>query len=162
MRGLVWVLLLAAPAGCRFDPFGVDRVTPDAAVDPPDGQGPPVDAGPPAADASPCAAKEVFASSAHTCALRGDGVVWCWGLNAHGEVGFPASDACSSPPRDCNPRPAIVPAPPAATLGLGDRHTCMVGVDGQVFCWGDDAGGQFGDGNPDSSGVTPVMVTGLA
>jgi alpha-tubulin suppressor-like RCC1 family protein len=31
---------------------------------------------------------EVAAGYNHTCALRNDGTVWCWGYNGNGELGM--------------------------------------------------------------------------
>ena len=47
------------------------------------------------------------------------------------------------------------------TLTAGDGHTCMIAADGHVWCWGDNALGQLGNGTKTSS-VAPVQVSGLA
>ncbi len=58
---------------------------------------------------------------------------------------------------------ASISGPPliANVLTAGDDHTCMVGADGHVWCWGDNTVGQLGNGTNTPS-VAPVEVSGLA
>ena len=59
--------------------------------------------------------------------------------------------------------PAAAGNPPevqATFVETGFRHTCVVITDGGVQCWGDNSGGQLGDGT-DVSRLTPTPVVGL-
>ena len=58
----------------------------------------------------------------HTCGVKSDGSVECWGENNHGQ---------SSPPSDTFWR-----------LSAGYFHTCGVTSHGTVECWGNDGNGQ--------------------
>ena len=58
----------------------------------------------------------------HTCGLREDGSVACWGYNDHGQA-TPSQGTFTS-------------------VNAGFGHTCGVRVDGSVACWGDDQSGQ--------------------
>ena len=81
----------------------------------------------------------------HTCALAANGTASCWGLNDRGQLGGTGTDAC--PANTCSTTPVFVSAPtPFTTLALGDLHTCAMDEGGQVYCWGDNEGGQLGDG----------------
>jgi alpha-tubulin suppressor-like RCC1 family protein len=128
-------------AGCTFDRAGIA-----GDVAPPD-----------AAEVDPCAAEEVAAGARHTCARRGDGSILCWGDNALGALGGPSQTTCPATGFGCSPSPALVEGlAPVADLALGDGHTCGVAFDRRIFCWGDNAAGQFG-GGPTGS-VEPVVI----
>jgi hypothetical protein len=56
-------------------------------------------------------------------------------------------------------RAADLPPISAITSGLG--HWCLLGVDGSIWCWGQNSDGQLGNGTTDSSIHAPVRVQGL-
>lgn len=71
----------------------------------------------------------IDAGRAHTCALRADGSVWCWGANAHGQTGD-AGGAVAT-------RIQQVPlAEPVVALTVGGDTSCAIGVSGVWSCWG--------------------------
>jgi alpha-tubulin suppressor-like RCC1 family protein len=87
----------------------------------------------------------------HTCALRKDGKLFCWGGNDNAEVGVPAGGNVL--------RPVEVPNSLSIrklTLGLGS--SCALTSDDRVACWGDDQFGQLGDGAAGGSRPTPAFV----
>jgi alpha-tubulin suppressor-like RCC1 family protein len=101
-------------------------------------------------DAGPCAAVGISASGAHTCAIRSDASVWCWGKNGQGEIAVPplssgqcfvspVTHACVTSPR------RVTLADPVVALGMGDQHSCALTAS-KTFCWGANDGGQFGNG----------------
>lgn len=99
------------------------------------------------ADASQCVATEVVASKAHTCAMRADGYLWCWGGNDQGESGTVpiASGACPVFPSSCVPLPMHVALPAAASaIALGATDTCAI-AGATTYCWGADDAEEFGD-----------------
>ncbi len=89
----------------------------------------------------------IACGEAHTCVLRSDGAVLCWGLDTSGQTSAPLST--STPP-------TVVPlSGPASAIGLGELHSCAV-VSSHVFCWGDDLVGQLASNVPKSA--TPLYV----
>lgn len=83
---------------------------------------------------------EVCAAERHTCGLRKDGSLACWGGNAKGQLGL----------GDFEPRvvPASVEAlPQAQSVACGGSVTCAVAAEGALYCWGDNAEGELGQGD---------------
>src|SRR5580765_5197171 len=67
----------------------------------------------------------VSAGGAHTCAVKANGDVDCWGLNDDGQ----AADQTG----------------PYVQVSAGFLHTCAVKANGDVDCWGDNGFGQATD-----------------
>jgi alpha-tubulin suppressor-like RCC1 family protein len=92
----------------------------------------------------------------HSCGLRNDGVVGCWGLNTDHQLG----DGSNVSFRASVVRTLV----PAFTVRLstsgGAGHTCAVTNEDtdNAFCWGFNAYGQIGDGTT-TEHATPVRVS---
>jgi len=89
----------------------------------------------------------------HTCALKSDGTVWCWGDNEYGELGDGTTTERHTPVQVSGLTNVVAVAP-------GSVHTCALKSDGTVWCWGDNYYGQLGDGTT-TERHTPVQVSGL-
>jgi alpha-tubulin suppressor-like RCC1 family protein len=87
----------------------------------------------------PCAcAVEIAAGEEHTCAVRDDGSVVCWGINDQGELGIGHAG-------DPEPWPQVVALPGDVTadaLETGNHITCVTGSDGALYCWGRNTHGE--------------------
>lgn len=84
----------------------------------------------------------VSAGPSHTCSVADDEGVWCWGNNAFGPVTPTEVDAIVPPTR--------VPTESERgvflySVGAGLVHSCGIGTDAAVTCWGCGALGQLGD-----------------
>ncbi len=91
----------------------------------------------PAASSTPA----VSAGGWHTCVVKTDGTIACWGNNADGETAIPAG------------------LPAVAQLAAGFYHNCVAERTGAVACWGDDS---YGESTPPASLNSVVQVsTGL-
>ncbi len=93
------------------------------------------------------------AGSYHSVAVMGDGTVWTWGSNGHGELGDGSRTNSFTPV--CVRNVTRVKATAA-----GDGFTAVLRKDGTVWTWGDNTYGQLGDGTTDGKTV-PVQVVGL-
>jgi alpha-tubulin suppressor-like RCC1 family protein len=108
---------------------------------------------------------EVAAGGGFTCARTMAGEVWCWGGNEQGELGDGSLDHGAT----CNPGMSIIDCSrtPVRVMGVsnaidvaaGAGHACALADDGSVWCWGENARKQLGDGTRDPS-ATPVRVMG--
>ena len=100
-----------------------------------------------------CAGEEIIglgAGSLHTCALRQNGQVACWGLGANGQLGTGATSSSRVPT-------AVLSVPPGVTsVAAGGRQSCLVAGD-RAYCWGYNMAGQLGDGTTfQRNSPTPV------
>lgn len=97
-------------------------------------------------------ATSVTAGETHSCALE-DGKVWCWGNNAHGELGDGTFVQRDTP---------VLALDGATKVVAGINHTCaIVGAAGHVSCWGRNDLGQLGDGST-ANRATPSEVAGVS
>ena len=80
--------------------------------------------GPPAAAGSFVSVSAGFNGGhiSHTCGVKSDGSVACWGRDEYGQATPPEGSFVS--------------------VSAGEDHTCVVRSDGSVACWGDDKCGQ--------------------
>lgn len=90
----------------------------------------------------------------HSCALRKDGSLRCWGDARDGQLGNGKSATQSyATPVEVDPR-----VQPAAWVSAGEDHTCAVkSPEGTVWCWGANQGLQLGVWGAKEPG--PVEVT---
>ncbi len=88
-------------------------------------------------------ASDVAAGLEHSCALRPDGQVMCWGRNLNGQIGAGAFGGILASPN------LVVGAKDAVQIAAGGATTCIVQKAGTVQCWGGgdkcQLGGQPGD-----------------
>ncbi len=95
----------------------------------------------------------VTAGGLHTCAVRTDATLWCWGNNASGQLGDGYSATRTAP--------AQIGAATWARVSAGVAHTCATRVDGTLWCWGSNQYGQLGDGST-ANRMTPTRAGDVA
>lgn len=95
-------------------------------------------------------AKTISARQNHACALDQGGKAYCWGVNAHGQLGVGDTENRSAPT-------PVAGDLTFTTISAGAEHTCAVTTDGAAYCWGNNAWGRLGTGDV-ASRETPVRV----
>jgi alpha-tubulin suppressor-like RCC1 family protein len=121
---------------------------------------------------TPCRWVEVAAGEQHTCGLRSDGTLWCWGRGVHGQRGDGTTDevrttptrvlAADEPPGGSVWNDWVAVAVGGGSDGGGEidaAHTCGMRADHSLWCWGHGGLGQRGDGTIEEIRTTPVRVT---
>jgi hypothetical protein len=71
---------------------------------------------------------DVALGANHGCGLRTDGALYCWGDNAHGQLGL--GD------RTARPAPERVGTNQWLAVATGANHSCGIDATGKLFCWG--------------------------
>jgi alpha-tubulin suppressor-like RCC1 family protein len=92
----------------------------------------------------------VDAGYAHTCALRTNGSVWCWGRNNQAQLGTGDLNNQTSPVQ-------VGTLTTWKTVSAGGEHTCATRTNGTLWCWGRSDSGQLGIGTG-APQVNPVPV----
>ena len=101
-------------------------------------------------------ASAVSAGGDHACAVVAGGALKCWGRNVSGQLGN-ASFANSSTPVDVTGLGFGVSA-----VSLGADHSCAIGPNNALLCWGNGVNDKIGDGAAATPPRTiPANVAGL-
>jgi alpha-tubulin suppressor-like RCC1 family protein len=98
--------------------------------------------------------RDVSAGGGHTCGVRRDGTLWCWGSDLCGKLGLGTIGTNVDAPTQ------VDPAGPAtwSAVRAGDTLTCARREDGSVWCWGCNDNGQMANGTPGPPVTTPLRV----
>ena len=142
-----WIRLLAlslllAVVACRWGPSSGSRSHPDI-----DNKDAPL----------PMDSRKVSLGFLHSCALRSNNQVFCWGNGDYGQLGngrtLPAIHPVDVHTSEANSSPLghIV------SVSAGHFHTCALTERGRVKCWGNGEHGQLGN-NETADSPTPVGV----
>jgi alpha-tubulin suppressor-like RCC1 family protein len=96
-------------------------------------------------------AVSIATGGAHTCAIKADQTVVCWGNGTLGAVG-PSTSAIATTPV------AVAGVNNAMSLALGEDLSCAVITDGSVMCWGN-AGSSLSATYARAQGLTGNTIT---
>ena len=112
-------------------------------------------------------ATAIAAGGLHSCALRQGGTISCWGFNEYGQLGDGSdegslgSDEGSLMPDFSSVPVGVVGIDDATAIAAGGEHSCALREGGAISCWGNNWGGQLGDGSYDDFSLVPVDVVSI-
>jgi hypothetical protein len=87
----------------------------------------------------------VVGGQSHTCARFGTGGVRCWGANNFGQLGDGTEVGHATPSDVVSPDGKGLLSG-VVQIAPGLANTCARTADGRVYCWGENARGQLGQG----------------
>jgi alpha-tubulin suppressor-like RCC1 family protein len=90
-----------------------------------------------------------------TCGRRANGRVYCWGRDLQGQLG-------TGPGLGDRSNPGLVAGGFTnwTSVDAGDYFACGRRANGRLYCWGENAYGQLGNGNQTADQQTPSLVQG--
>jgi alpha-tubulin suppressor-like RCC1 family protein len=89
----------------------------------------------------------------NTAAIKTDGTLWIWGINAYGTIGDNTTTSRSSPVQ------TVAGGNSWKDVGTGWWNASGLKTDGTLWVWGDNTYGQIGD-NTTVSKSSPVQIAG--
>jgi len=103
---------------------------------------------------------DIGTGNLHTCVLKTDFTVQCWGNNDSGQLGNKQRILEALTPTNAALTSILPGATNAAALLAGPSHTCVSTTGGNMACWGANTAGQLGRGNlsPGNGMPLPVLV----
>jgi alpha-tubulin suppressor-like RCC1 family protein len=102
----------------------------------------------------------VAAGAQHTCGLRSNGTLWCWGAGTAGQRGDSSTSADRATPVQvvASAEAGGAPWDDWTSVSVGDSHSCGVRSDDTAWCWGARTNGRLGDGSTVGNRSTPTQV----
>jgi len=71
-------------------------------------------------------------TAAHLCGLTAEGMAYCWGSNAGGQLGIDTVGGSRNTPSGVSGGHRFT------AIAVGGEHTCALATDGRPWCWGRD------------------------
>lgn len=109
----------------------------------------------------PDAWTQIALGTYHTCGIRGDRSMWCFGDGRQGQRGDASDDTVRTTPQ------RVLAAGEGldgdywtdwTAVSAGGFTTCGLRRNGTLWCWGDGSSGERGDGTLTEIGLTPSAV----
>lgn len=96
--------------------------------------------------------KDIDVGGNHSCGIKSDDSLWCWGSDSTSQIGNGA------PTSNQNAPVAVSGGGTWKSIQTGSDSTCGLKTDSTLWCWGSDGAGQQGNGAPSSDITVPTQV----
>jgi len=96
-------------------------------------------------------ATPIAGGAAHTCRIRADSTLWCWGDNRYGQLGVSSTEPFVAQPRQVNSAQWKI-------VSSAFFHTCAIQTDDSLWCWGQNSFGQVGVEGDNQ--LAPIQIAG--
>ena len=101
---------------------------------------------------------QLVAGHNHTCVLLQSGLIYCWGRNNFGQLGYNRTDNLGDG-EAVTSFGYVTVGGLAAVIAAGGDHTCAILQSGALRCWGRNDFGQLGRGNTASIGDNETVFS---
>lgn len=112
------------------------------------------------AQKAPARFVSISAGTYHTCAVSTFFEAYCWGDNRSSQTGTPSATQQYTLTPTKVPQGAMPVGVKVRQVAAGRDHSCAVGSDAKVYCWGNNANGQLGTGDNTSSSAPVAVLQG--
>ena len=99
---------------------------------------------------------QVSAGVSHTCAVTTDGLAYCWGDNANGQLGDGTITQSTVPVAVSTA--GVLANKKVAQITAASSSSCAITNEGLAYCWGSNSNGRLGNSSTVDS-YAPVAVT---
>lgn len=89
----------------------------------------------------------------HSCAIKTDNSLWCWGSNSTGQLGDNSITQRLVPT-------AVNGGGAWKLVTAGDTHTCGIKTDDSLWCWGGNSSGKTGGNLTAGNTLVPTQISG--
>jgi len=94
----------------------------------------------------------------HACALDANNAPVCWGRNNYGQLGQLISSPVATP---AAVNTANIPVRTFRAVAAGAFHSCAIGTDNHIYCWGQNNYAQIGVGYQSTNGYYGSAVQAI-
>ncbi|HEX8209066.1 MAG TPA: Ig-like domain-containing protein, partial [Longimicrobium sp.] len=96
---------------------------------------------------------QISSGTSHSCAVRADGRILCWGAGGSGQLGNGSTSNSTTPVQ-------VASSLTFRSVTAGTAHTCAITTGGAAYCWGSNTNGKLGAGPDVSQSSVPIAVAG--
>ena len=89
--------------------------------------------------------KAITTGGNHSCAIASDNLVYCWGSNSDGQLGYGSTLDRSSPVAVTTS--GALSGKTILKMSVAYNTSCAIASDNLAYCWGSNSNGQIGDGS---------------
>jgi len=95
--------------------------------------------------------KKVGVAFSHSCGIKTNGTLWCWGAQTNGRLGNGLTVGAQTTPLQ-------IGASNWKDIATYRDHTCGIRANGTLWCWGMDSGQALGNGATSTDQTTPLQI----
>ncbi|MDH5216249.1 MAG: Ig-like domain-containing protein, partial [Gammaproteobacteria bacterium] len=96
----------------------------------------------------------VTTANSHSCAVKDDGSLWCWGDNYRGKLGI-GSDTIINETSPVQ----LMPENNWVSVSNGSSHSCAIDSVNKLWCWGSNSNTRLGLGTDTADKFVPTEVS---